>query len=233
MTEQSNEQGSINAQPTANGDASAADEAKSAQTLPESDPALQQAQKSTRKRTLLAGVIGIAVLAVLLVFGIPRVEEMLNTVSTDDAYVNGHVTFVAPRVAGQISRVLVDNNNRVRKGDLLTELDKEPYRVVASEKQAAVDTANADLQAATAAARAIEAEAVSRRWDLQHAVENVDNQIALLHARVADVDKSKAALVLAQLQFDRAKQLVARNDVWREVYDQRQAELTTAGAELA
>ena len=39
---------------------------------------------------------------------------------------------------------------------------------------------------------------MSRRWDLQHAVENVDNQVALLHARVATVDKSRAALTLAQ-----------------------------------
>jgi membrane fusion protein (multidrug efflux system) len=181
----------------------------------------------------MAGVLGVAVLAVLLVFGIPWVKEMLNTVSTDDAFVNGHVTFVAPRVAGQISRVLVDDNNRVHKGDLLAALDKEPYRVAVSEKQAAVDTATADLQAAVAAARATEAQAVSRRWDLQHAVENVDNQVALLHARVAAVEKSKAALTLAQLDFDRAKQLVARDDVPRAEYDRRQAQLTTAGAELA
>ena len=165
-------------------------------------------------------------------FGIPRVKEMLNTVSTDDAYVSGHVTFVAPRVAGQISRVLVDDNDRVRKGELLAELDKEPYRVAVSEKQASVDTAKADLQAATAAARAIEAEAMSQRWNLQRAVEGVDNEVALLHARVAAVAKSKAALTLAQLEFDRAKQLVTRDDVPREVYDRRQAELTTAGAEL-
>jgi len=84
----------------------------------------QDAQKAARKRRLLAGVLGVAVLAVLLVFGIPWVEAMLNTVSTDDAYVNGHVTFVAPRVPGQISRVLVDDNNRVHKGDLLADLDK-------------------------------------------------------------------------------------------------------------
>jgi multidrug resistance efflux pump len=158
---------------------------------------------------------------------------MLNTVSTDDAYVNGHVTFVAPRVAGQISRVLVDDNNRVRKGDLLAELDKEPYRVAVSEKQAAVDTAEADLQAAAAAARAIEAQARSQRWNLQRAVEGVDGQVALLHARVAAVDKSKAALVLAQLQFDRARALVASNDVPRDEYDRRQAALMTAEAELA
>jgi membrane fusion protein (multidrug efflux system) len=64
-------------------------------------------------------------------------------------------------------------------------------------------------------------------------VQNVDGQVALLHVRVAAVEKSKAALALAQVEFGRAQQLVARADVPREVYDQRQAELTTAGAELA
>ncbi|WP_158923557.1 HlyD family secretion protein [Acidisphaera sp. S103] len=233
MTEQSDKTGSINAQPAVNEDASAAHDAKPAETPLESGPVPQEPRKATRKRKLLFGVLGVAVLAVVLVFGIPWVKAMLSTVSTDDAYVNGHVTFVAPRVAGQISRVLVDDNNRVRKGDLLAELDKEPYQVVVSEKQAAVDTAKADLQAATAAARAVEAQAVSQRWNLQHAVEGVDSQVALLHARVATIAKSKAALVLAQLQFDRARQLVPRGDTPREVLDQRQAELTTTGAELA
>jgi membrane fusion protein (multidrug efflux system) len=232
MNEQSSKPVLINAQLTSNGDAAATREAESAKAPPNSGAEPQRARKATGKRKLLFGVLGVAVLAVLLIFGIPRVEEMLATVSTDDAYVNGHVTFVAPRVAGQISRVLVDDNNRVRKGDLLAELDKEPFRVAVSEKQAAVDTATADLQAANAAARAIEAQAMSQRWNLQRAVEGVDSQVALLHARVAAIDKSKAALVLAQLEFDRARQLVGRDDVPREVYDRRQAELTTAGAEL-
>jgi membrane fusion protein (multidrug efflux system) len=233
MTEQSSASGVISAPPTASGDVAAGHDAKSGQKPPESGPVPGAARRWTRKRKLLAGVLGVAVFAVLLVVGIPWVEEMLNTVSTDDAYVNGHVTFVAPRVAGQISRVLVDDNNRVHKGDLLAALDKEPYRIAVSEKQAAVDTANADLLAAIAGAQAIEAQARSRRWNLQRAVQDVDNQVALLHARVAGVEKSKAALVLAQVEFDRAKQLVARDDVPREVYDQRQAELTTAGASLA
>ena len=46
----------------------------------------------------------------------PTVKTMMETVSTDDAYVNGHVTYVAPRVAGQVSRVLVDDNDRVKQG---------------------------------------------------------------------------------------------------------------------
>ena len=232
MTEQSDSPASINVHSTANENTSTAEDAKSAQIPPDSDSVPQKVRKSKRKRSLVIGVFGVAVVAVLIVVGIPWIKEMLNTVSTDDAFVNGHVTFVAPRVAGQISRVLVDDNNRVRKGDRLAELDKAPYEVAVSEKQAAVDTAKADLQAATAAVRAIEAQARSRRWNLQHAVQDVDNQVALLHARVAAVDKSKAALALAQVEFGRAKQLVGRADVSLEVYDKRQAELTTAQAQL-
>jgi membrane fusion protein, multidrug efflux system len=193
----------------------------------------QDARTASRRRKLLYSVVGLAVLAAFVVLGIPWIKEMLNTVSTDDAYVNAHVTFVAPRVAGQVSRVVVDDDNRVQKGDLLAELDKTPFQVAVSQKQARVDIAKADLRAATAAARAVEAQARAQRWNLQRAVEGVDSQIALLHARVADVEKSKAALALAQVQFERAQQLVTRNDVPRAEYDQRQAELTTAGAEVA
>ena len=78
-----------------------------------------------RRRWLLLGFL-FAILA--LVVGIPQVLHALNTVSTDDAYVNSYVTFVAPRVAGQVARVLVEDNNRVKKGDVLVELDLEPYR---------------------------------------------------------------------------------------------------------
>lgn len=97
-------------------------ETKSSQTVP---PPVRQ---SKRRRRLLLGVLGALILVAAGVFGIPWIRLMLNTVSTDDAYVNGHVTFVAPRVSGQISRVLVDDNYRVRKGELLAELDKEPFQ---------------------------------------------------------------------------------------------------------
>jgi membrane fusion protein (multidrug efflux system) len=69
---------------------------------------------------------GILLGALLLFVGIPRLIQAFNTVSTDDAYVNGYVTFVAPRVSGQVARVLVDDNNRVKKGDVLVELDPKP-----------------------------------------------------------------------------------------------------------
>src|SRR3984957_17283364 len=144
------------------------------------------------RRRLLLAVLGAAGLVAVCVFGIPWIRLAFTTVSTDDAYVNGHVTFVAPRIGGQISRVLVDDNNRVRKGDVLAQIDKEPFEIAVSQKKAAVDTANADLATAVASVRAIEAEARSRRWKLQSAVEALENQVALLHDRVAALDKAKA-----------------------------------------
>jgi membrane fusion protein, multidrug efflux system len=208
------------------GEGSVAHEPKS----PESQP---PGFRATRRRRLLIGAVVILVVVAACVFGIPRIELALNTVSTDDAYVNGHVTFVAPRVGGQISQVFVEDNNRVHQGERLAQLDKEPYQIAVSQKEAAVDTANADLQAANAAVRGIEAQARSRRWALQRAVENVDNEIALLDARVATLGKSQAALTLAQVEFGRAQALVAKNVVSQQDYDERQAQLATASADVA
>ena len=179
---------------------------------------------------MLLGVAAVLLVAAILVFGIPRIRLALSTVSTDDAYVNGHVTFVAPRVRGQVARVLVDDNNRVQKGALLVELDKEPFRDAVAVKKAAVDTAQADLEAARATVRGIEAQARSRRWQLQQAIQNVENQIALLRARVAALRKAKATLTLAQQEFDRTAKLVVSETASRELYDQRQASLSIAQA---
>jgi len=210
------------------GDADGAQPTKSKPT----EPAKQAAPKAHRKRRLIIGILGALLLLAAIIFGVPWVRLALNTVSTDDAYVNGHVTFVAPRVSGQIARVLVDDNNRVHKGELLAQLDKEPFEDAVAVKKAAVDTARADLQAAIATVRGIEAKARSESWQLQNAMEAVDNRVASLHASVAALDKSKATLKLAQLEFARAEQLLPQATVSREVYDQRQAALSVAQAEV-
>ena len=162
---------------------------------------------SKRRRVLIVAAIVVGIL--LLVFGVPRVIRAFNTVSTDDAYVNGYVTFVAPRVSGQVARVLVDNNNRVKKGDVLVELDPEPYQVQVAIKQAALDAAQANLVVAQANVRGLIGQARSNRFKLARAIEDVDNQIQLIAARVATWEQEKATLVLAQQEFDRAERLLS------------------------
>jgi membrane fusion protein (multidrug efflux system) len=189
--------------------------------------------KPMRRRRLLLGVAAVLLLAVILVFGVPWIRQTLNTVSTDDAFVNGHVTFVAARVPGQVSRVLVDDNNTVHKGDRLVELDKEPYETAVAVKKAAVDIAKANVTVAEASVRSIEAKARSQYWALQNAIEDVQNRIALLHAKVAALEKSKATLKFAQAELERAKALVSSSVVTREEYDRRDAAQSVARADVA
>jgi membrane fusion protein (multidrug efflux system) len=144
---------------------------------------------------------------------------------TDDAYVRGDITPLSAQVEGYVRRVPVDDFQRVKKGQVLVEIEDDDYR-------ARVAQAEADLQAAKAEARSIEAEAMSRRWKLQSAVEDLDNQIALLHARLAALDKSKAVLTLAQIDFNRAKQLLGTPAESRQQYDRAQKALSTADAQV-
>ena len=231
MSEHGGESSSVDAPGIANAGAAVDRDGKSTPTDSASKAVPPANLWITRRRKLLIGVLGALVIAAA-VFGIPWIRFVLSTVSTDDAFVNGHVTFVAPRIHGQVFRVLVDDNNRVHKGDLLVELDKEPLRDAVAVKKAAVDTAQADLEAAGATVRGIEAQARSRRWQLQEAVENVENQIALLHARVAALKKAEASVTLAQQEFERTSKLVVSEFATRELYDQRQASLSIARADV-
>ena len=179
------------------------------------------------RRTLI--VVGVLLLVFVI---IPRVFHAWRTVSTDDAYVNSYVTFVAPRVSGQVAKVLVDDNNRVKKRDILVELDPEPFQVQVAIKQAAVDTAQAELVTAQATVRSQIAQARGLRFKLQHTIEDVDNQVAVIRARVATWEQSKATQVLAQAEFERAKKLIETKVSSREEYDQRREQLDVANAQV-
>lgn len=174
----------------------------------------------------------IVVVLLILIAAVPKVAHVLRTVSTDDAYVNSYVTFVAPRVEGQVAQVLVEDNNRVKKGDVLVKLDEEPYRVAVAIKQAAFDTAKAGLVVAEATVRGQVAQARSQRFRLTHTIEDVDNQVALLRARVATWEQSKATLTLNEAEFERAKHLLATKVSSPEEFDQKREALDVARAQV-
>ncbi len=179
------------------------------------------APKSHFRRNLLLLAAAVVCLGIVAWLMVPWIVTALNTVSTDDAYVNGHVTFVAPRVAGQVSKVLVDDNYRVKKGDVLVQLDKEPYQVQVAIKQAAVATADADLTAAKAQVHSQVAQTRASRFQLQHAIEAVNTQVANLRASVATLNSKKATLNLAQSNLKRGEELAPGGGISKEELDQR------------
>lgn len=182
-----------------------------------------------RKWPWIAGLILVAGVAIFIV---PWILTTLSTVSTDDAYVNGHVTFVAPRVAGQVLRVLVEDNNVVHKSDLLVELDPEPYQVQVDIAEAALKSAQADLTAAQATVRGEEGYARSLRFGLEHAIEDVDNQVATLKLRVATLQAKRAALTKAEADYNRNKPLVGTGAVTQQEMDAYTEALLVAQAEV-
>ena len=201
-------------------------------TPAEAVPVVSPPAPPAKRPQTLRWVVVVIVLVVAGIVGVPWVLHSLHTASTDDAYVNGHVTFVAPRVAGQVAKVLVDDNNRVRRGDLLIQLDKEPYEVQRSVAQAAVTAANADVATARAQARGTVGQARSARFALERAIEDVDNQVALLKARIATLNAKKASLNKAQADYDRAMPLVQSNALSKEDFGTRTAALQVAQAQV-
>ncbi|PQO33678.1 HlyD family secretion protein [Blastopirellula marina] len=161
-----------------------------------------------RWKTWLALSLVVVGLAFVLWHFSPWIWLLWNTISTDDAYVDGHVTMVAPRVEGQVTKVFVDDNMRVKKGDILLEIDPEPFQVQVEIQQANVQVAESELANAKAAAAAQLAQIMGARYALVHAIESVRDQIAQLQSNVAAWKVQQAALVLAEKNFARDEKLV-------------------------
>lgn len=182
-----------------------------------------------RVSILVAAIIsGIAV----LILCVEWIGYSLHTVSTDDAYVNSYVTFVAPRVAGQVTEVLVEDNNRVKKGDVLVRLDPEPFRIQVAAKQAALNVAQADLALARANTQAQIAQTRGDRFKLVRSMETVDDEVAQIQQRVAALEKGRATLHLAQLDYQRAQDLFAKKVISTEEMDQKREELGVSEASV-
>jgi membrane fusion protein, multidrug efflux system len=188
------------------------------------EPAVQPAEKR-RTRFWLAIGLGILAVAALLWWLHARKFE-----DSDDAQVDGYITSVSPRVAGTVVRVLVDDNRSVKPGDLLVELDPADLEVAFAEARAAV----AQAEAGIAAERPnVPITATSARAAVQAAEEEVANTQADLEAAQRDLDQAEANNRFAQLQKQRAAQLLASNTVPQAEFDQRATAADVAVATVA
>ena len=89
-----------------------------------------------------------------------------NYETTDDAFIDGHVIEVSPRVAAQVVRLHIDDNAEVKKGDVLVELDPRDFQVALEKAQAQLVQAQAQVKQAEAGADQAKAQVVQARADL-------------------------------------------------------------------
>jgi len=145
----------------------------------------------------------------ILVLGIIYWLYARNYADTDDAYVNANVVQVAPQVTGKLLHLNVINNQFVKKGDLLFELDPEPFIVAVNKAKAEIGINEAKyINAKITAERVlmlIKFKAVSKQA--------ADDAAANLQATEASVAFAKAALAQDELNL-RYTRVFAANNGW-------------------
>ena len=173
---------------------------------------------------------------------------------TRDAQVRADMVAIDPRVSGYLVEVAVKDNQFVRKGDLLFEIDPSSYQLAVDKAQVALDQAREDVEALEAAVRAAEAiikqrnaavtsaegkiaEAQSGIKSAQAAVTEAEAGVTSAHAMIAQV---QANLEEAQTEAARAKRLADRRAGSIETAEAKaaavkaiQAQLDSANAGLA
>jgi membrane fusion protein (multidrug efflux system) len=149
-----------------------------------------------------------------------------NQASTDDAYTDGHAITVAPQVSGTVNALLVGDNQRVKAGDVLIEIDPRAYAAARDQAQGSLNVAEAQLanarinlewarvdyparlaaaQAQLAAAKAThfkaDADARRQRGLPKQATtqQEVDSATAALRSADAQVDQAQAAVQQAEM----------------------------------
>jgi membrane fusion protein (multidrug efflux system) len=201
------------------------------------------------RRRIVIGAAAVVGLAGLL-FGGWAWWQARSHVSTDDAYVEGAVTVISSKVSGNISEMLVKDNQAVKAGELLLRVDPRDYRAKRDQAAAAVKVAEATLLAlrselpmtrgvtvaqgdeargALEGARAAEAASQSA---VEEAQAQLEAKRAAASAAEADVAGARATAVQAVREKERQRKLVQQGLVAQRDYDQAEAAEGTARASL-
>jgi membrane fusion protein, multidrug efflux system len=164
--------------------------------------------RPARKRNKVAVTAGVLTIA-LVIIGAWWWLYAHGREETDDAYVEGHITYISSRVSGNVTNVLVDEHQRVKTGQLLVQLDDKDQQAKLDEDEASL--AQAQHQASAAKSK-IQQSSLSALGETAQA--NGD-----INAVQAEITTAKAAVLQAgdQVRQSRArlKELVAQEEFAR------------------
>lgn len=198
-------------------------------TTPAAEPETEVAAPKPRRRGIILVVLAIVAVAALGFWWHSTYFE-----DTDDAQVSGHLIQVSSRIQGQVSKVYVDENQLVHKGDPIADLDPRDFQV-------AVENAKASLASAQAAAAAANVNVPltdinagsnlrSAGADVSGATATVQQALGQLQAANAQVVQAQANSTKAQQDLERYKPLVEKDVISKQQFD---AAVATAAADAA
>ena len=146
---------------------------------------------------------------------------------TDDAQTDGNISAISPRVAGTVIAVHVVDNQSVKAGDLLVELDPSDLEVAVAQAKAALAQAEAAYEAESPSVSITE---TSNRASLTNADAELANAEADLEAAQRELDQAVANNRFAQLQRNRSEKLLASAVTSQAEFDQHSSAADAADA---
>lgn len=146
---------------------------------PQQTSGLSGSRKASKRRSLLRPVL-FALLPIALAAGGYRYVTGGAVVETDNAYVQADTVGISTDVSGIVREVLVTDNQKVSKGEVLFKLDPQPLRLALDRAQAQVANTKNDLQAMQASYRNMEAQIAQAKTDVDFNMTNFKRQEQLL-----------------------------------------------------
>ncbi|EHU2434064.1 MULTISPECIES: HlyD family secretion protein [Acinetobacter] len=131
---------------------------------------------SLPKKTKIISIVVLLIVAIGCVIYINTPESSATSQSTEDAYVQADFTFVTPQISGTIHRVLVEENQQVKAGDLLATINDEDFIVAVDAAKAQVENANAHI--ASIKARLAQQQTTIRQAQAAIDVDNAELKLA-------------------------------------------------------
>lgn len=155
----------------------------------------------------MRAVFVLALVALAGIAGTRALRFFASYESTDDAQVDGHIAPISPRISGTVLRVFVEDNQRVKKGTLIAQIDPADFQV-------AMDKAEADLAQAESEVQSIQ--------------EQMDSAQARFEAAKAGEDRARKDVSRVDSLYQR--KIVAQQDFDHSMADSKISQAGTAAA---
>ena len=197
----------------------------------------KQVSSKLRTRLILAGAGLVAIALGLYLY-------VHNRETTDDAQVDGHITPIASKVYGRVGKVLVKDNQQVKAGQAIVQLEAADYQSAVDQAQAALALAESEARSAgvdvprtsenaASDTSSAQAQLSGAQADLLRAQATYDEaQTADLAWAQAMVDKSRANAELAQADLGRYGPLMEKGEISKQQYDAAKANADATASAL-
>jgi len=220
------------------------------------EPDAEVARRPFYKRRSVLIIVAV-VLVLGTIFGVRYWLYSRSHESTDDAFIDGHIIQVSPKASGYVAKIYVSDNQQVKEGDLIAELDARDYEVKLQQAKAALDaglakeneaktnvtltraTSSASVQQARATVQKSRSDVASSRAGAASLRSRANEAASAISTAQANLAQTQAQVVAAQADVTRAnadveryRELYAKDEISQQRLVQAETTANTAAAQL-